>query len=108
MARKAGQIISRGASTWLVRVYLGRDPQTGTRKYHNQTIHGPFREAQRFLNLKLQQRDNGRVSRAAVISLNQLLDHWLTTVVKARVRARLSEITKPFFDCTSAPCWVVD
>jgi hypothetical protein len=51
MARKAGQIISRGASTWLVRVYLGRDPQTGTRKYHNQTIHGPFREAQRFLNL---------------------------------------------------------
>jgi hypothetical protein len=51
MARKAGQIVARGASTWLVRVYLGRDPQTGTRKYHNQTIHGPFREAQRFLNL---------------------------------------------------------
>jgi hypothetical protein len=66
MARKAGQIVARGASTWLVRVYLGRDPQTGTRKYHNQTIHGPFREAQRFLNLKLQQRDKGRVSRAAV------------------------------------------
>jgi hypothetical protein len=44
MARKAGQIVARGASTWLVRVYLGRDPQTGTRKYHNQTIHGPFRE----------------------------------------------------------------
>jgi hypothetical protein len=32
MARKAGQIVARGASTWLVRVYLGRDPQTGTRK----------------------------------------------------------------------------
>ena len=51
MARKAGQIVARGASTWLVRVYLGRDPQTGTRKYHNQTILGRFREAQRFLNL---------------------------------------------------------
>jgi hypothetical protein len=88
MARKAGQIIARGQSTWLVRVYLGRDPQTGTRKYHNQTIHGPSREAQRFLNLKLQQRDNGRVSRVAVLSLNQLLDQWLTTVVKARVRTR--------------------
>jgi hypothetical protein len=82
MARKAGQIIARGAGTWLVRVYLGRDSQTGTRKYHNQTIHGPFREAQRFLNLRLQQRDNGRVSRAAVLSLNQLLDQWLSTVVK--------------------------
>ena len=88
MARKAGQIITRGESTWLVRVYRGRDSQTGTRKYLNQTIHGPFREAQRFLNLKLQQRDNGRVYRAAVLSLNQLLDQWLTTVVKARVRPR--------------------
>ena len=88
MARKAGQIIARGASTWLVRVYLGRDAQTGTRKYHNQTIHGPFREAQRFLNLKLQQRENGRVSRAVVMSLNQFLDQWLSTVVKARVRSR--------------------
>jgi integrase len=53
-----------------------------------QTILGPFREAQRFLNLRLQQRDNGRVSRAAVLSLNQLLDQWLSTVVKARVRTR--------------------
>ena len=48
MARKKGQIIGRGTNTWLVRVYLGRDPQSGTRKYHNQTVHGPFREAQRF------------------------------------------------------------
>lgn len=28
MARKAGQIIARGQSTWLVRVYLGRDTQS--------------------------------------------------------------------------------
>ena len=66
----------------------GRDPQTGTRKYHNQIIHGPFREAQRFLHLRLQQRDNGRASRAAALSLNQLLDQWLLTAVKARVRPR--------------------
>ena len=70
MARRAGQIIARGASTWLVRVYLGRDSQTGTRKYLNQTIHGPLREAQRFLNLKLQQRDNARVPRAADLCLS--------------------------------------
>jgi hypothetical protein len=73
MARKAGQIITRGASTWLVRVYLGRDSQTGTRKYLNQTIHGPFCEAQRFLNLKQQQRDNGRVSRAACENCGNLM-----------------------------------
>jgi integrase len=88
VAHKLGQIIAHGQNNWLVRVYLGRDAQTGTRKYHNQTIYGPFREAQRFLNLKLQQRENGRVSRFAAMSLNQFLDQWLTTVVKARVRAR--------------------
>jgi hypothetical protein len=60
MARKAGQIIARGQSTRLVRVDLGRDSQTGTRKYHNQIIDGPFREAQLLLNLKLQQGDNGQ------------------------------------------------
>jgi hypothetical protein len=38
MARKAGQLISRGSRTWLVRISLGRDPETGTRKYHNKTI----------------------------------------------------------------------
>jgi hypothetical protein len=73
---KLGSLLRAGQSTWLVRVYLGRDPLTGTRTYHNQTIHGPFHEAQRFLNLTLQQRDNGRVTRAAVLSLNQLLDQW--------------------------------
>jgi hypothetical protein len=28
MARKAGQLISRGSRAWLVRVSLGRDPET--------------------------------------------------------------------------------
>lgn len=46
MARKAGQLISRGPHTWLVRVSLGREAESGTRKYHNKTIRGTFREAQ--------------------------------------------------------------
>ena len=88
MERKLGQIIAREQNTWLVRIYQGRDPETGTRKYLNQTIHGPFREAQRFLNLKLQQRDLNRTPRAAAITLNQFLDQWLATSAKPRLRAR--------------------
>ncbi len=53
MSRKAGQLISRGSLTWLVRVSLGRDPGSGTRKYHNKTIRGSFREAQTYVNGKL-------------------------------------------------------
>ncbi len=46
MARKVGQLISRGPRTWLVRVSIGRDPETGTRKYRNKTISGSLRGAQ--------------------------------------------------------------
>ena len=87
MARKAGQLISRGSRTWLVRVSLDRDPETGIRK-HNKTIRGSFREAQTYLNGKLQEREIGRLPRAAAISLNQYLDQWLTTAAKPRLRPK--------------------
>jgi integrase len=88
MARKAGQLISRGSRTWLVRVSLGRDPETGTRKYHNKTVRGSFREAQTYLRGKLQEREIGRLPRAAAICLNQYLDQWLTTAAKPRLRPK--------------------
>jgi len=75
----------------------GARSQTGTRKYLNQTIHSPLREAQRFLNLKLQQRDKTGSPRAAAISLNQFLDQWLTTVARPKLRART------FYDYETLP-----
>jgi hypothetical protein len=74
MARRAGQLISRGTRTLLVRVSLGREPQTGTRKYHNKTIRGSLRKAHTYMIKKLQERDSGRLPRAAAIGLNQYLD----------------------------------
>ena len=88
MARKAGQLISRGPRTWLVRVSLGRDPENGTRKYHNRTIHGSFREAKTYLNAKLQERDIGRLPRAAAIRLDDYLHQWLATSAKPRLRPK--------------------
>jgi hypothetical protein len=35
----AGQIINRGRGVWLVRVYLGTDPDTGRGAHHNKTVH---------------------------------------------------------------------
>src|SRR5713226_6188981 len=51
-----------GSRTWLVRVSLSRDPETGTRKYHNKTIWRSFREAQTSLSGKLQERGIGRLA----------------------------------------------
>ncbi len=40
MARKTGQIIRHGARIWLVRIYIGRDPETRRRKYMGKFIYG--------------------------------------------------------------------
>lgn len=61
MARKVGQIVRRGFRAWLVRVYNGRDSETRTRRYLNQTIHGGLRDAQAHLNSMLSERDRGRI-----------------------------------------------
>ena len=60
MARKIGQIIRRGPSTWLVRIYAGRDPETQKRKYIGKSIHGGLRDAQAHLNSMLADRNFGR------------------------------------------------
>jgi integrase len=58
----AGQIISRGKSTWLVRVFLGRDPDTGKRRYHNKTIRGNKKDAEGVLTDLLKSRNAGLLS----------------------------------------------
>jgi hypothetical protein len=40
MGRKTGQIIRRGPQMWMVRIYVGRDPETRKRKYIGKSIHG--------------------------------------------------------------------
>jgi integrase len=62
MAGQAGQIIKRGESTWLLRVFLERDPLTGTRRYHNQTFHGTKKAAQTELAKLITSRSNGTLS----------------------------------------------
>jgi integrase len=84
----AGQIIRRGDSTFLVRVFLGRDADTGKRRYHNKTLRGTKKDAQRYLNGVLRQLDLGEFVEPTAITLNQFLDRWLEAALKPRVRAK--------------------
>jgi hypothetical protein len=43
MARKTGQIIRRGPQMWMVRIYVGRDPETRKRTYIGKSINGGLR-----------------------------------------------------------------
>ncbi len=88
MVRKTGQIIRRGPSTWLVRIYVGRDPETRGRKYVGKFIHGGLRSAQAHLNRKLAERDLGRNIRSSRQTVGQYLDHWLDICARPRLRAK--------------------
>jgi integrase len=88
MARKVGQIVRRGSSTWLVRVYTGRDSETKRRTYLNQTIHGGLRDAQAHLNKMLGERDRGRKLNSSKQTLDQYLNRWIELCAKPRLRAK--------------------
>jgi hypothetical protein len=82
MSRKVGQIIARGERRWLVRVYLGRDPEMRKRTYHNRTIYGSLRHAQAYLTKRLHERDLSRGVEGLQVTVDEFLDHWLKTAVK--------------------------
>ena len=81
----AGHIESRGENTWLVRVYLGRDSRAGKRRYHNHTVRGTKKDAQKYLNAVLREKDLGTFVEPVKITLDQHLDQWLETAAKCRL-----------------------
>ena len=72
---QVGQIIRRGSNTCLVRIDVGRDPETRRRKYVGKFIHGGLRSAQAHLNRMLAERDFGRNIRSSRQTVGQHLDH---------------------------------
>ena len=80
--------MARGDRRWLVRVYLGRDHQTRRRKYHNRTIRGGLRAAQRYLNSRLRERDQGREIEGAQITCNEYFDRWLQIAAQPKLRRK--------------------
>ena len=87
MSRR-GQIIDRGENRWLVRASLGRDPKTGTRRYHSKTIHGAKRVASQYLTKVLRELDMGSYVEQSQVTVGEFLDDWLDTVAKPRVSPR--------------------
>lgn len=73
----AGQIISRGDRTWLVRMFLGRDPNTGKRQYHSHTVHGTKEDARKYLTGAMRDRDLGTFAAPVRITIGELLDDLL-------------------------------
>src|SRR5205085_11660561 len=81
----AGQIIPKGKGKWLVRVFRGRDPQTGKKKYFNKLVNGNKKAAQTYLNKTLREIDQGTFVDPTQITLGEYLDKWLEAAAKPRL-----------------------
>jgi hypothetical protein len=69
----------RGKNTFLVRVYLGRDPQTKKRIEINETVHGNYFDATgRETELKAE-KNSARLTKSSSMTLNQLLKLYFDT-----------------------------
>jgi integrase len=87
-ARRTGQIIPRGENKFLVRIFLGRDGVTGKRRYHNATVRGTKKDAQRYMNGILREIDLGSFAEPSKLSLKEFIDRWLNDSAKPAVRER--------------------
>jgi integrase len=81
----SGQIIARKTNTWLVRLYQGRDPATGKRRYINKTVQGERISAEAELARLLSQIPPRPEANSI---LDEYLDWWLHAAVDGRLRAK--------------------
>src|SRR5579864_8055596 len=79
------QIIARKTNTWLVRLYQGRDPATGKRRYLNKTVQGERASAEAEL-ARLVSQIPPRPEANSI--LDEYLDWWLHAAVDGRLRAK--------------------
>ncbi|HEX7197747.1 MAG TPA: site-specific integrase [Candidatus Limnocylindria bacterium] len=71
-----GHIQQRGKS-WRIKAYCGRD-ESGRKRYAEKTVRGSRREADRELKRLLAEVDQSRVVPGSTLTLDQLLDRWLS------------------------------
>jgi integrase len=87
----AGQIIPKGERKWLVRVFKGRDPNTGKKKYFSKQIHGNKKDAQKYLNGVLREIDLGIFVEPTSMTVFEYLDKWLESAARPRVSRRTAD-----------------
>src|SRR3990172_12259001 len=87
MPGRSGQLVSRGESKWLVRVFLGRDAR-GRRRYHARMVRGTKKDAQRYLTKAHRDLDLGEFIEPSDKALSAYLTEWLASSVRARVTAK--------------------
>lgn len=82
-----GHIRKRSKDSWTAVVYLGRDPETGKRRYLWRSVKGTKRDAEAMLTRLLAQVDTGTDLLPSKLTIEQFSGEWLKAV-KSRVKPR--------------------
>lgn len=83
--RAVGQVITKADDKHLVRIFLGRNPQTGKREYFSKLISGKRKDAQQYLRKKMREIDLGTFVKPSVTTVSEYLDEWLKVAAKPRI-----------------------
>lgn len=92
-----GHIRKRSRGSYSVVVYLGRDPETGKRRYLWKSVKGTKRDAEALLTRLLASLDTGTDLLPSKLTVEQFSQEWLKTLekkVKPRTHARYSELLR--------------
>lgn len=87
---KRGTMIQKSPGRWLLRVYAGRDPQTGKRLYPSQTFEGTTSQARQALTRLLAEHDQRGFVHPSKLSLKEYLEEWLAGRLDITERTRAS------------------
>jgi hypothetical protein len=80
-----GHIRKSGKQSWLVQIHLGYDEDTGKRHYHNKTVRGTKKDAEKYLSTKLRELDTGTFVDPAPVTVGAYLDQWLENAAKPKL-----------------------
>jgi integrase len=92
-----GHIRKRSRGSYTVVIYLGRDPETGKRRYLWRSIKGTKRDAEALLTRLLAKHDTGTDLLPSKLTVEQFSEEWLKTLkkkVKPRTHARYCELLR--------------
>lgn len=101
--RQRGTITERGEGKWLVRVYTGKNPQSGKREYTGKVVEGTYKQAEQALTKVLRDIDTHSFVRPTKDTVAEFGQRWLdgrssiTACTKLNYQEVLDRITARAF-----------
>jgi integrase len=88
--RRSGYIKKKRDGLYLVSIFLGRDAN-GKRRYVAKQIKGTIKDAQKYLNTALSDKDKGIFVEPSSLTINEYLTKWLEAAARPRVSRRTAD-----------------